>query len=142
MANIEAVARLLCERYNVASLDGLGPLSGAVQAAHGGDLAPLTQALDGRELYRWRAPIEAALAEVDEPAVIAEPEPAFPELAGNVGEVAEWIASIEDVETLRAISEAEAEGKNRKGVMDAIDAAIEADEPSPDEPSPEGETDA
>ena len=76
MANIELVERLLRERYNVASLDGLGPLSGAVQAARAGDLAPLTQALDERELYRWREPIEAALAEVgDESAVVAEPEP-------------------------------------------------------------------
>jgi formylglycine-generating enzyme required for sulfatase activity len=140
MANIELVERLLCERYNVASLDGLGPLSGAVQAARAGDLDALTSALDVRELYRWRAPIDAALAEASEPVAETEPvsefdAPAYPELAGTVGEVAEWLTSIEDVETLRAISEAEAEGKNRKGVLDAIDAAIEAEEPSPEEPT-------
>jgi hypothetical protein len=143
MANINIVERLLCERYNVGSLDGLGSLAGAVQAARTGDLAPLTQALDGRELYRWRAPIEAALAEADEPVVSeTEPDPVsefdapvYPELAGTVGDVAEWIASVDDVETLRAIAEAEEAGKNRNGVLDAIDAAIEADEPSPEEPT-------
>lgn len=81
MADIDTAERLLCERYNVQSLDGLGGLLGAVQAARAGDLAPLRTALDGRELYRWRAPIEAALVEPDESPLGSPVEDASEELA-------------------------------------------------------------
>lgn len=94
-ATVDRIERLLCERYNVRSLDGLGALPGAIEAARGGDLGPLRAALEGRELYQWGPAIVAALrvdAEVsgagegsqeipslpDEPSPTpdAEPEPA------------------------------------------------------------------
>ncbi|MGE0227767.1 MAG: hypothetical protein AB7I38_11010 [Dehalococcoidia bacterium] len=71
---IDTVERLLCERYNVRSLDGLGALPGAIAAARGGDLGPLRAALEGRDLYQWRRGIEAALAEA-EGEIEAEPAP-------------------------------------------------------------------
>ena len=78
---IDTVERLLCERYNVASLDGLGSLPGAIESARSGDLTPLRAALAGRELYRWERPIEEALAlaaRVDEPTEAGDAEPEEP----------------------------------------------------------------
>ena len=137
MANaIDTIEQALRERYNVASLSGVGVLAHAIAAARAGDTAPLRDALDGRELYRWHHDIHAALAELaaSAPVVAAEvapsasvaTEPAFAELDGTVAEVVEWLESIEDTATLDAISEAEIEGKDRKGVHDAIEAAREA----------------
>jgi hypothetical protein len=67
MADIDTVERLLCQRYNVNELDA-GELSRSLAQARGGDTEALRKALGDRELYRWGAPIYAAL---DEP----EPEP-------------------------------------------------------------------
>lgn len=71
---VDTIERLLCERYNVGSLDGIGALSGAIAAARGGDLGALRAAIAGRELYRWRGDIEAALEQAEAEAA-AEPEP-------------------------------------------------------------------
>lgn len=81
MADIDLVERLLCERYNVRSIDGLGTLPEAIAAAREGDLAPLGEALAGRELYHWGSAIRAALVvpsdgSRDEPVAEPEPEPA------------------------------------------------------------------
>ena len=62
---IDTVERLLCERYNVRSLDGLGTIPEAVSAARRGDLAPLRAALYGRDLYQWGPLIMAALHGAD-----------------------------------------------------------------------------
>ena len=83
MADIDAIERLLCQRYNVHALDS-GELSAALTLARGGNEQPLRAALEARELYRWTGPIFKALGPVKEPEVItpvpdpepeAEPEP-------------------------------------------------------------------
>lgn len=71
MADIDAIERLLCQRYNVAALDG-GELSAGLVAARTGNVGPLRAALDARELYRWRDAIYEAL---DAPEAEAETEP-------------------------------------------------------------------
>lgn len=136
---IDAIEGALLERYNVRTLQGVGPLSDALAAARAGDLAPIETAIREREMYRWEPAINAALkaarsaAEaVTDEATEDEPEPgedaiAFPQLAGTVADVAEWVASIQDAETLMAISVAEGAGKDRKGVHEAIDAALAAE---------------
>jgi len=75
---IDTVERLLCERYNVSSLDGLGSLPVAIESARQGDLTPLNEALDSRELYRWAKPIRDALGSVSAPA--PEEQPAEPDV--------------------------------------------------------------
>lgn len=65
---MEEIERLLCERYSVAELDG--PLKGAIDA---GDVESLRSLIAERELYRWREPIEAALAELAESAAVGTP---------------------------------------------------------------------
>lgn len=77
MADIDAIERLLCQRYNVAALDA-GELSGSLALARGGNEQPLRAALEARELYRWTGPIFEALGPVKEPEVITpvpDPEP-------------------------------------------------------------------
>jgi hypothetical protein len=67
MPDIDAVERLLCQRYNVRAL-GEGELTDALAAARAGDVRPLTRALAARDLYRWQEPIALALSsEADEP---------------------------------------------------------------------------
>jgi hypothetical protein len=74
MADIDTIERLLCQRYNVQALDA-GELSTALSLARGGDLRPLREALDARNLYRWREDIYGALdAETEAPAEEPEPE--------------------------------------------------------------------
>ena len=103
---IDTVERLLCERYNVRSLDGLGALPEAIAAARHGDLAPLREALDGRDLYQWGPLIMAALRGADsvvvdeeegsreipslpdEPSSSSEPEPE-PDIDGPVANAEE-----------------------------------------------------
>ena len=81
MADIDAIERLLCQRYNVHALDS-GELSAALTLARGGNEQPLRAALEARELYRWTGPIFKALGPVKEPVTPvpdpeteAEPEP-------------------------------------------------------------------
>ena len=77
MADIDAIERLLCQRYNVHALDS-GELSAALTLARGGNEQPLRAALEARELYRWTGPIFEALGPVKEPEVITpvpDPEP-------------------------------------------------------------------
>lgn len=77
MADIDAIERLLCQRYNVHALDS-GELSAALTLARGGNEQPLRAALEARELYRWTGPIFEALGPVTEPEVITpvpDPEP-------------------------------------------------------------------
>lgn len=63
---LDEVERLLCERYNVEAIDG--PLKVALDDARsGGAVDPLRLLLAERELYRWREPIEAALADIADP---------------------------------------------------------------------------
>ncbi len=71
MADIDAIERLLCQRYNVAALDA-GELSGSLALARAGDDSTLRRLLGERELYRWRSPIFDALGE---PAAVAVAEP-------------------------------------------------------------------
>ena len=71
----DAIEALLCERYNVSALDG--PLKDALDGARaGGSDAPLRARLAERELYRWHAPIMAALDE--EPATVEVVEETAP----------------------------------------------------------------
>lgn len=89
MSAIDIIEAALLERYNVRSLDGLGSLlPEAVQQARDGEWAALEAALRGRELYRWRDTVDAALAsreavidDVPEPEVEAHPEVVEPEPA-------------------------------------------------------------
>jgi hypothetical protein len=69
MPDIDAIERLLCQRYNVQALDA-GELSTALALARGGDTQALREALDAREFYRWTNPIYEALNTAD-----VEPEP-------------------------------------------------------------------
>ena len=84
---LDTVEALLCERYNVPSLDG--PLKDAIDAARsGGAVDPLRSLLSERELYRWREPIEAALAELDaSPESVAAETPATPSAATEPDEL-------------------------------------------------------
>lgn len=89
MSAIDIIEAALLERYNVRSLDGLGTLlPEAVQAARNGEWGPLDAALAGRELYRWRDTVDAALANrdavADEPtAPVVEPETVDAETADD-----------------------------------------------------------
>jgi hypothetical protein len=56
MANLPLVEKLLCERYNVRSLDG--PLKEAIDA---GDVTSLQALIADRDMYRWSKDIQAAL---------------------------------------------------------------------------------
>lgn len=60
---LAVVEQLLCERYNVRTIDG--PLKEAIDAD---DVASLRKLLGERDLYRWHAAIFAALP-ADEPPV-------------------------------------------------------------------------
>lgn len=73
--DLDAVEKLLCERYNVAELPS-GALSDAMAAARAGDEDALRELVAERELYRWREPIEAALGE--KPAAVARRTKASP----------------------------------------------------------------
>ncbi len=87
MPDIDAVERLLCERYNVRALDA-GELTDALAQARKGSLVALTAVLDARDLYRWREPIYAALAEpvvAEKPKAKPAPEPE-PEVSADVTE--------------------------------------------------------
>lgn len=57
MADLQAVEKLLCERYNVRSLDG--PLKDAIDA---GDVEGLKVLIADRNLYRWHDDVVAALS--------------------------------------------------------------------------------
>ncbi len=81
MADIDTAERLLCARYNVVSLDDVGPFADAVRSARGGDLGPLRAAVRDREMYQWGAAIEIALAEPDVPPLGSPVDEASEELA-------------------------------------------------------------
>lgn len=104
---IDTVERLLCERYNVRSLDGLGAIPEAIEAARRGDLAPLRAALDGRDLYRWGPLIMAALHGADSVVVGGEEgsreipslpdEPSSPPESGPEPDIDGPVANAEEV---------------------------------------------
>lgn len=72
-AAIDRAERAILARYNVQSLSALGPLADAVAAARAGDIGTLEDAMDGRNMYRWQAEIDEALAEAKEsPAPVAD----------------------------------------------------------------------
>lgn len=76
---VDALEAVICERYNVKSLTGVGPFAEALALARVGDLDAIDAALAGREMYRWRETAQAALAEVhDAAAEAAEPVKAKP----------------------------------------------------------------
>lgn len=81
---IDGIERAICARYNVRSLADLPHFLGAATAARNGDLAPLEEMLRGREMYHWRAEIDAGLEAarailLDEQAPTAEEDaPAAP----------------------------------------------------------------
>jgi hypothetical protein len=80
IAAVEALEGVICERYNVSSLTGVGPFAEALAQARVGNVGPIQDALRGREMYRWRETAEAALEAVKEAVTSApiepEPEPA------------------------------------------------------------------
>lgn len=120
MADIDAIERLLCQRYNVQALDA-GELSTALSLARGGDLQPLREALDARNLYRWRDPIYAELA-------VVEPEPEIEVQGVDLDEMK--VADLRDLAEERGIDLGDARLK-----ADIIAAIQLADEPSPVEPT-------
>ena len=63
-AAIDRIEAALCGRYNVLTPQELGSLSDALAAARTGDISPLVDALNGRELYRWRADVDEAIGEL------------------------------------------------------------------------------
>ena len=134
---VERIEAALRERYNVDSLEGLGPFPAALAAARAGDSGPLREAVASREMYRWAPAIEESLAaleaagstgEVQEPAPHADAASAGDvaiSLAGNVTTVTERIEATTDPEALRAAAEAEAaQEKPRKTVLAAIEARL------------------
>lgn len=122
MPDIDAIESLLCQRYNVQALDA-GELSTALSLARGGDLQPLREALDARNLYRWRDPIYAELAAV-------EPEP---EATGEVQGVDLDEMTVADLRELADEREIDLGDARRKA--DIIAAIQLADEQSPVEPT-------
>lgn len=65
MSYVDAIDQLeqaIRQRYHVESLRGVGTLGDAIAAARNGDLKPIEAALEGREMYRWREAVDAALA--------------------------------------------------------------------------------
>lgn len=122
MADLDAIQRLLCQRYNVNALDG-GELSTGLAQARNGNLGPLRAALDLREFYRWRDPIYEAL----DAEVAAEP---------NTEPEVEGIESLTIAE-LRAFAEENeidlGDAKRKGDILAAIQLAQE--ETSPEEPT-------
>lgn len=79
---VDAFERVLCARYNVASVEGLGPFPEALSAARNGNTVPLEDAMAGREMYHWAEQSDAALAAIrsrGEAVTPAAPEPPAPE---------------------------------------------------------------
>ena len=117
MAVIDAIERLLCQRYNVNALDG-GELSAGLVAARAGNLGPLRAALDARELYRWTDAIYEAL---DAPEAVTETEP---EAEGGLGTLT--------IAELRAFAEENAidlgDAKRKGDIIAAIELAQETTE--------------
>lgn len=118
MADIDAIERLLCERYNVAVLDA-GELSSALAQARSGDPQPLRAALDAREFYRWTDAIYEAFDAVE-----------------AVEEVAEDLES-HTIAELRALAEEReidlGDARRKADILAAFELAEE--EPSPVEPT-------
>lgn len=65
MADLDAVEKLICQRYNVNALPE--SFIQAMDAARAGDDDELWQLIADREMYGWSAAISAALAVEDEP---------------------------------------------------------------------------
>lgn len=120
MADIDAIERLLCQRYNVNALDG-GELSAGLVAARAGNLSPLRVALDARELYRWTDAIYEALDAQDEPT--SEPQ--------AEGIETRTIAELRQFAADNGIDLGDA--KRKGDILAAIELAQE--EPSPEEPT-------
>lgn len=128
MADIDALERLLCQRYNVQALDA-GELSTALALARGGELEPLRTALDSREFYRWTDAIYEAL---DAPAE-AEPE-AEPEGEPEAHELeALTIAELRALAEERGVDLGDA--RRKADIVAALELAAEADETGPAEPT-------
>lgn len=121
MADIDAIQRLLCQRYNVSGLDA-GELSHSLAVARGGDLGPLRAALDARELYRWTDAIYEAL---DAPEAEAETEP---EAEGGLGTL-----TIAELRVFAEENDIDLGDAKRKG--DLIAAIELSQESSPEEPT-------
>lgn len=58
---IDQIVQALKDRYHVPTLNGLGAIPGAVAVARDGDMQPLIDVLDGREMYRWQGDVDEAL---------------------------------------------------------------------------------
>jgi hypothetical protein len=90
-----------------------------------------TQDLHGRELIEKKIAGEAPPPGTPKPSAKApgkqEPEstPAEKLVAGNAADINAAIADVTDVELLQAALAAEAAGKDRKGVAEALTAAID-----------------
>lgn len=97
MADLDAIERALCERYNIPSLDGV--LADALAQARSGDEVQLRALLAAREMYGWRETIWAALDARGEPeAEEAEAEPEV--VADSVTESDEVIVTMTAETTL------------------------------------------
>lgn len=64
IAAVDALEAVICERYNVRSLSGVGPFAEAIAQARVGNLELIDKAMAGREMYRWRETADAALAAI------------------------------------------------------------------------------
>ncbi len=73
LAAVDTLESIICERYNVRSLTGVGPFGEAIEQARLGNIGPIRDALRGREMYRWSESAAAALNAVREAAAPKEP---------------------------------------------------------------------
>jgi hypothetical protein len=109
---IDRIESALMARYNVATLPD--NLAEAVMAARSGDISRLDAAMEGRELYRWRAVVNEALAELHDPT----PEPEGPTVTTAVDTIAEVEAEIgsptSKVETGNAAAEEQPAPRRRR----------------------------
>lgn len=121
---VDAFERVLCARYNVRSVEGLGALSEAVASARTGDVAPLEQAMVGREMYRWSPEAADALAAIRASLV---PEESLEDM--NVAQLAAY-ADEHGIE-LKA--------RNKADAIAQIRAGLAADEPESTEETSENE---
>lgn len=72
LAAVDALESVICERYNVRSLAGVGPFPEAFAQARVGNVGPLRDALRGREMYRWRETVAVMFEAISE---IVAPKP-------------------------------------------------------------------
>lgn len=132
----------LTEEEARASAHQLEPAAGPVPAPAP---AEKVKTPEPEKVEKRAAPVEPVEPPADaEQGAPTEPEPAPPTeiervLEGNVGQVTKRLEKIDDEATLREVSRVEAaDGKDRKGVHDAVEERIQALAGAGDEPEGEG----